>query len=961
MADGGGITYTVTADTSEYDSSIKKAGETAKSTFSEVDKSAKNAATGTDKLTEAKERLMRKIERLKQAIEEQAAEVQKASNEYGVNSEQADKAAEKQYQLEKQLEAAEKQLAKMDDTMSDASKDMGTMSDAADDASKAVDNLGDDAKTASKDEKSLGDEAKTAGDKVDKMAQRAEAGGKKIETAFKRAFTAIGAAVGASIGMGVNFNKQMETYQTSFEVMTGSYETAANLVEELKNRAAATPFDLTDLADTTQLLMNYGFTTDNVISSMEMLGDIAQGDADKLTRVATAYGQMSSAGKVSLEDVKQMIEAGFNPLQEITETTGESMASLYDRISKGTISVDEITAAMIRSTSEGGKYYKSMDKQSQTLQGRWNTLKDTFAEATGKLTKGISDWLSNKGIPAANKAIEWLSENFEDLVPIIETVIAAAAGFYVAFKFQDVIKGIQDVGAALATGSGLAGLVVGALAAMAVVITNAYIEANKASTYFTTLSEHLEEIHQTSQNTIESIGNLETSFNKFGLETDLSTQKANEYLATIDKISEDGVLATDEQDAFNAAIAMLQTLYPDLQIEIDETTGLIKDGTNAIRDQIEMMNQQAMAAALQNHLTQAYEALSTQTINLTAAQGEYDRAVSKTNNFYATYGGSIDKVNALMGTNYKTVKDCVNGLAGWTGATETQTEEARQLYNDLVGLTGVEAENAQAVEKSKAKYDEAKEAYDTASAAAEGYEYALEEAIKTGDYSAESVGKNYDKIVSKSHEMRSNVENDAEDAAQAVANGGSGSGGSGGGGWGGAAGVATRELQNKFQPNLRRAGINAAQGAIDGMLSKLSELKSTAKYLASQVNGSFNAWLKIRSPSRVMMESGKFVVEGVAEGIEDAAHVAERAAADLGKGVETSFDMRMATPDMDAMAAGAALQSVQTSELYSNIAAQMTSAPIHVHLDVDGTEIAEAIALPMSYSLESLRIAEARG
>lgn len=956
MADGGGITYTVTADTFDYDSSIKKAGETAKSTFSDVDKSAKNAAAGTDKLTEAKERLMRKIERLKQAIEEQAAEVQKASNEYGVNSEQADKAAEKQYQLEKQLEAAEKQLAKMDDAMSDASKDMGTMSDAADDASKAVDNLGDDAKTASKDEKSLGAEAKTAGDKVDKMAERAEAGGKKIETAFKRAFTAIGAAVGASIGIGVNFNKQMETYQTSFEVMTGSYETAANLVEELKTRAAATPFDLTDLADTTQLLMNYGFTTDNVISSMEMLGDIAQGDSEKLSRIALAYGQMTSAGKVTLQDVKQMIEAGFNPLQEIVETTGESMGSLYDRISDGTISVDEITAAMVRSTSEGGKYYKSMDKQSQTLQGRWNTLKDTFAAATGKLTKGISDWLSNKGIPAANKAIEWLSENFEDLVPIIETVIAAAAGFYVAFKFQDVIKGIQEVGAALATGSGIAGLVVGALAAMAVVITNAYIEANRASGYFTTLSEHLEEIHQSSQNTIESIGNLETSFNKFGAETDFSTQKANEYLATIDKISEDGVLATDEQDAFNAAIAMLQTLYPGLQIEIDETTGLIKDGTDAIRDQIDMMNQQAMAAALQNHLTQAYDEQTTAMVNMKAAQGEYQRAVERTNNFYATWGGSISQVNALMGTNYKTVGECVEGLGGWTGATAEQTEEARQLYNKLVDLTGVEAENAQAVSKSKEKYDEAQDAYNIAATAAEGYEYALEEAVKTGDYSAESVGKNYDKIVSKSHEMKSNVETDAEAASQAVANGGSS-----GGGWGGAAGVATRELQNKFQPNLRRAGINAAQGAIDGMLSKLSELKSTAKYLASQVNGSFNAWLKIRSPSRVMMESGKFVVEGVAEGIEDAAHMAERAAADLGKGVETSFDMRMATPDMDAMAAGAALQSVQTSELYSSIAAQMTSAPIHVHLDVDGMEIADAIALPMSYSLESLRIAEARG
>ena len=83
-----------------------------------------------------------------------------------------------------------------------------------------------------------------------------------------------------------------------------------------------------------------------------MLGDISQGSADKMSRIAMAYGQMSSAGKVQLEDVKQMIEAGFNPLQEISESTGESMESLYDRISKGTLSVDEITASMERATSK---------------------------------------------------------------------------------------------------------------------------------------------------------------------------------------------------------------------------------------------------------------------------------------------------------------------------------------------------------------------------------------------------------------------------------------------------------------------------------------------------------------------------------------------------------------------------------------------------------------------------------
>ena len=168
------------------------------------------------------------------------------------------------------------------------------------------------------------------------------------------AVAGVTAAMGAGVAAGVKYNAAIEQYQTSFEVMTGSADKAAEVIERLKKVGAETPFELPELADTTQLLMNYGFTADDAMDKMMMLGDISQGSADKMSRIATAYGQMSSAGKVSLEDVKQMIEAGFNPLQEISESTGESMESLYKRISKGTLSVDEITASMQRATSEGG-------------------------------------------------------------------------------------------------------------------------------------------------------------------------------------------------------------------------------------------------------------------------------------------------------------------------------------------------------------------------------------------------------------------------------------------------------------------------------------------------------------------------------------------------------------------------------------------------------------------------------
>lgn len=272
----------------------------------------------------------------------------------------------------------------------------------------------------------------------------------RLKSIATKALGAIG--FGSLVKEGVQYNATVEQLQTSFEVMTGSATKATDIVEKLKEIGAKTPFEFTGLAETTQLLMNYGFEADDAISKMQMLGDISQGSADKMNRIATAYGQMSSAGKVSLEDVKQMIEAGFNPLQEISQSTDESMASLYDRISKGTISIDEITASMERSTSAGGKYFQSMEKQSQTLNGQWSTAQDNFSNLLGSILEPISELLTNKILPAVNNFMSKLQEkidnggldNFLNILKGILAVIVPLTAAVVVFKSAMAIKGIID-------------------------------------------------------------------------------------------------------------------------------------------------------------------------------------------------------------------------------------------------------------------------------------------------------------------------------------------------------------------------------------------------------------------------------------------------------------------------------------------------------------------------------------
>ena len=227
------------------------------------------------------------------------------------------------------------------------------------------------------------------------------------------AYGVISAAWSAVGLVSVKYNANIERLQTSFETMTGSAEKAAEVVERLRTMGAETPFETTDLVRVTQLLMQYGFAADDAIEKMSMLGDIAQGNADAMTSIAIGYAQMSSAGKVNLQDIKQMINGGFNPLQEISERTGESMASLYDRISKGTMAVNEITESMRYATSEGGRFYQSMEKQSQTLNGQLSTLKDNLSSFGGMIFQPLSDKLRDALIPDANAIIADLQSAFE--------------------------------------------------------------------------------------------------------------------------------------------------------------------------------------------------------------------------------------------------------------------------------------------------------------------------------------------------------------------------------------------------------------------------------------------------------------------------------------------------------------------------------------------------------------------
>ena len=238
---------------------------------------------------------------------------------------------------------------------------------------------------------------------------------------------------------GVDYNATMESYLTNFKVMLGSEEAAATKLSEIRKMEASTPFSLDDLTSGTQTLLQFGIAADDTTGVLQRLGDISLGNAEKLQTLTRAYGKMSSAQKVTLENVNMMIDAGFNPLNQICDATGESMSDLYKRISDGKVSFSELEAAVEAATSQGGQFYNGMLEASQTFSGRMSTLKDNVSALTGELTSGLFAALGELVVKLNEVVVSFLDSDekmaqLKETIGIATAVVAAAGAAFAGYK-----------------------------------------------------------------------------------------------------------------------------------------------------------------------------------------------------------------------------------------------------------------------------------------------------------------------------------------------------------------------------------------------------------------------------------------------------------------------------------------------------------------------------------------------
>jgi tape measure domain-containing protein len=222
------------------------------------------------------------------------------------------------------------------------------------------------------------------------MIFTAKVGLKALKMGFVGASAAIVATGLAVKGVLAQFSK-IEDAEAQFTPLLGSTAKAKELVEALNQTAASTPFQFETLSGVaTQLLPSMNGSIEDTIRLTRMLGDTAGGNAQKFETITRGFNKALIKGKVDLESLNMIAEAGVPIFQELGKQTGKTGKQLFKSISAGKISVEDLTKTFETMTSEGGIFFKGMEIASKTLTGKISTLKDNISLTAAELGSALA-------------------------------------------------------------------------------------------------------------------------------------------------------------------------------------------------------------------------------------------------------------------------------------------------------------------------------------------------------------------------------------------------------------------------------------------------------------------------------------------------------------------------------------------------------------------------------------------
>lgn len=421
----------------------------------------------------------------------------------------------------------------------------------------------------------------------------------------------------------IGSNEEMEQYRTSFEVMLGDTEKAKALITDIQNFAAKTPLSKSDSVSIGSLLMNYGVEADEVIDKMTKLGDLAGGNAERMNRIALAYGQMLAKGKVTGEEMMQMTEAGV-PLQKaLAESIGVTGEEFSKMVSKGKVGIDDLDKAIEGLTTGNGKFAGMMEKQSETMKGMLSTLQDNVSEFFRQMGEGafgevkdvlaelmvqlneweqdgtLQEWAEKLGV-SLKALIEILKGSIEIIFEFKDVIIAALAGkaTYAAVSgLMKWIKGLKQGFVDMANGAktSAAAMNVWALgiAAAAAAVTAIVLKIN--------------ELNEVTNNYNKSIENAQKAANEKVSSAHAELSMLENKVERYDELRTAADLTAAQEAELKNIAGELQEVFGDEIAVVDSLKGSYNDLSEAMEEYSQKKLLQVQRKALYEQLENAYQ------------------------------------------------------------------------------------------------------------------------------------------------------------------------------------------------------------------------------------------------------------------------------------------------------------------------------------------------------------------
>lgn len=429
----------------------------------------------------------------------------------------------------------------------------------------------------------------------------AEKEGAKIEQMFKRATSSVLAFFSAA--QAISFVKSMATVhgefqqiEISLETILGSEREAATLMNQLRETAAKTPFDMKGIANGAKQLLAYGEDAATVNETLIKLGNIAAGLSQPLGDLVYLYGTTMTQGRLYTQDFNQFVGRGIPMIKELAEYFGVAESEVRGLVEAGKVGFPEVQAVISSLTEEGGMFFNLMEKRSTSVIGKISNLGDAWDAALDKMGESSEGFIYT-GI----EGLTYLVEHYDTVLKILGTLVTAYGSYKAALI---AINAIQKVSATVAaTRALLAQTQMLTRATQAQILFNQAVKANPyvlAFSALTTVITALAMFCDKSDEAEDSVSRLENANKKASEEFDKDAAK----IKSLQDVVSNANVAYDER---KKALDKLREIVPEYNASLSKEGELVNNNTDAIKDYLVQLEKQIKLKAAQEELEEAYK------------------------------------------------------------------------------------------------------------------------------------------------------------------------------------------------------------------------------------------------------------------------------------------------------------------------------------------------------------------